>query len=274
MKNTSLSFLAVALIGVTLARPAAAEVPVRLTEQGRLFDRTTGAPMNGTVTMVFTVHAAATGGTALWTESHQVLVEEGLFSVSLGSATPFPGGLWEESPRFIGLRINDDSELMPREEVNSVPYSLLARDAVGDLHPLSVSIKGRRVIDENGRWVGDPAGLKGDRGDPGSKGDVGPPGPAGSGGGVEVLNSEKAYVDLAAGQYGYIVADHCPAGSVLIGGDCSSDGGANIGPVLIMATRDDGPGEVGRRWACLFRNDTPVTKTISARTRCLRITAR
>jgi hypothetical protein len=70
----------------------------------------------------------------------------------------------------VGLKVAEDLEMTPREEIDSVPYALVAADAVGDLHPTSVSVGGKLVIDGSGRWVGDPTGLQG------------PPGPAGGGG--------------------------------------------------------------------------------------------
>ena len=51
------------------ARVASAQVPSILTEQGRLFDATTGMPVTGSMSFQFAIYGAATGGTALWTET-------------------------------------------------------------------------------------------------------------------------------------------------------------------------------------------------------------
>lgn len=44
----------------------------------------------------------------------------------------------------------------------------------------SVSINGQKVIDETGKWVGDPTDLQGPQGPTGPQGPQGPEGPAGS----------------------------------------------------------------------------------------------
>src|SRR4028119_863764 len=70
----------------------------------------------------------------------------------------------------------------PREEVSSVPYAFVSANATGAITPVSVSIGGKTVIDENGRWVGEPSGLvgaQGPKGEPGPVGLEGPPGPRG-----------------------------------------------------------------------------------------------
>ncbi|MCB9880979.1 MAG: hypothetical protein H6834_04255, partial [Planctomycetes bacterium] len=45
-----------------------------------------------------------------------------------------------------------------------------------DVHPRSITIGTRLVIDEIGKWTGDTAGLQGPKGDPGPAGPVGPQG--------------------------------------------------------------------------------------------------
>jgi Collagen triple helix repeat (20 copies) len=177
---------------------AADDVPARLTEQGRLFD-SAGKPLTGNVTLGYAIYDAANGGTALWSEMHTLMLMDGYFSVQLGSQTAFAPGLWNGGVRFIGVRVNADSELTPREEVASVPYALTAQTVVGDITPSSISIAGKPVIDRDGNWVGPPiqsaaantgtagasagspgatgpAGPKGDSGAAGPKGDPGAPG--------------------------------------------------------------------------------------------------
>ena len=52
-----------------------------------------------------------------------------------------------------------------------------ARDVLGeDIHPASVSIGDREIINAAGQWVGDRAGIAGEQG---PVGPAGPPGPAG-----------------------------------------------------------------------------------------------
>jgi hypothetical protein len=182
----------VAALVMTASVAVAAPVPARITEQGRLFQAGTSTPVTGTVAMTFAVYAAPTGGTALWSESFTVTLDDGYFSVQLGSSTAFPGTLWDGSVRYIGVKVGTDAEMTPREEVASVPYALVANDVTGAIHPASVTIGTKMVIDGTGKWVGDttglagpagpagPAGAKGDTGATGLTGPAGPAGPAGA----------------------------------------------------------------------------------------------
>ena len=61
-----------------------------------------------------------------------------------------------------------------------------AVNVTGDITPKTISIGNRTVIDENGRWVGDPTGLRGERG---PAGDVGPEGPVGPEDLVELMQT-------------------------------------------------------------------------------------
>src|SRR5581483_11582570 len=121
----------------------------------RLFDAS-GAPIAGTAAITFAVYAQPAGGAALWSETQAVPLEDGYFSAALGSATPLPPSVLDGSVRYVGITVGSDPELSPRQATASVPYALLARDAVGDLHPTSVSVNGAEVIDGNGQWVGSP----------------------------------------------------------------------------------------------------------------------
>src|SRR5262245_63905607 len=112
---------------LTAATAHAQSVPLRLTEQGRLSDAM-GKPISGDVTLAFSVYEAASGGSALWTEVHSLKLSDGYFSVQLGSKTEFPANLWSGAVRFIGVKVNTDAEMTPREEVASVPYALAAQN--------------------------------------------------------------------------------------------------------------------------------------------------
>jgi hypothetical protein len=70
---------------------------------------------------------------------------------------------------------------------------MVAGDAVGDIHPSSVTVSGQQVIDAHGNWVGPPTGLVGPAGPTGPQGlagasgatgAMGPMGPVGATGAV------------------------------------------------------------------------------------------
>ena len=63
----------------------------------------------------------------MWTQTSAVTVTNGLFEVALGSianpinATVFPGG-----PRWLGVQVDPDPEMTPRQPFDSVPYAITA----------------------------------------------------------------------------------------------------------------------------------------------------
>jgi hypothetical protein len=169
------SLVAAALAG---AGPASAAVPQLFAEQGRLFD-TAGAPLAGNVTLTFALYAAPTGGAPLWTEVQTVTLDGGYYSVQLGAVSGLSAAVLDGSVRYLGITVGSDAEMAPRATVASVPYALLAGDAVGDLHPHTVSVNGTVVIDAQGHWVGPTTGLAGATGPTGPQGVAGAQGPQG-----------------------------------------------------------------------------------------------
>jgi hypothetical protein len=157
------------VVGTARSASAAPAVPNYLTEQGRLFD-SAGAPISATIAFVFTVYSDKDGMTSLWTESKALTLDDGYFSTTLGDTTPMQADLFSGAQRFLGIKVSTDPEMKPLQPLSSVPYALLATNAVGDLTPNSLSIGGKMVIDARGQWVGDTAGLAGPPGPPGAPG--------------------------------------------------------------------------------------------------------
>jgi len=83
---------------------------------------------DGYVAMTFRLYNADTGGIPLWEESHTAVpVEDGLFHVLLGSIEPIPVSvLVENSILWLGITVGADGEMVPREQVASVPYAMIA----------------------------------------------------------------------------------------------------------------------------------------------------
>ncbi len=102
--------------------------------QGYLTD-SSGNPVNATLPMTFRLYSAASGGTALWTETQSaVVVNDGLFSVLLGSVTPIPIiVLANNNDLWLGIAVGADSEMSPRDKIASAPYALLANVADGSI---------------------------------------------------------------------------------------------------------------------------------------------
>jgi hypothetical protein len=182
------SLLLLAALMVPLAAQAAG-VPNLVAQQGRLLN-SDGTAVTVPVTLTFALYSSATGAAALWTESQTITPDDGYFAVQLGSGTPFPAGLWDGSAKYLGLKVNDDVEMTPREAIMAVPYALVANDVIGDIHPSSISVNGEVVISSTGKWVGTmngpvgAAGPTGPAGPTGATGATGPVGPTGDTGAV------------------------------------------------------------------------------------------
>ena len=188
--------LALVLVGVA-GTAFAAGVPPTIDQQGR-FLKIDGTPETGNLTVAFALYDAASGGTALWTESQPLVLDaQGFYVVGLGSATPFPPTLFDGRTLFLGVTITGEMEMTPRQPIMSVPYALRAgeaADVTGDIHPKSITVNGKMVVDAQGNLInaagppgpkGDtgtvgPAGPAGMKGDAGAKGDPGGPGPQGT----------------------------------------------------------------------------------------------
>ena len=176
----ALRLVVAAVVGLG-ARSAAADVPATITHQGRLFTAA-GAPVGATIDTVFSIYASPTATVALWQETRAVSYDNGYFSAALGSQVAFGPSLFDGSVRYMGIKVGTDAEMTPRAPIASVPYALAANDAVGDIHPRSVTVGGVIVIDGSGNWVGPPTGLVGPQGPVGAKGATGATGPTGANG--------------------------------------------------------------------------------------------
>lgn len=105
------------------ALSAVAGLPGLVNYQGKLVDAAE-LPVNGSVTMVFSIYDDSTAVTAIWTETHpSIVVSNGLFSVLLGSVTPFTDTVFAGADRFLGVRVEGDPEMRPRTRLVSVPYA-------------------------------------------------------------------------------------------------------------------------------------------------------
>ncbi len=100
-------------------------VPNTTNYQGYLENSET-EPLNATVNMTFALYDAVEGGNVLWTEAHQgVVVTNGVFSLILGSGTPFN----DESlagERYLGIAVGGDPEMTPRQKLTSAFFAMRA----------------------------------------------------------------------------------------------------------------------------------------------------
>src|SRR5689334_8177888 len=81
--STLTAMMSAGLVAGTVAIASAADVPGALTHQGRLFDAQ-GNPITDTVSMTFSFYDDANAAAPLASETHDVMVEDGYYSVSVG----------------------------------------------------------------------------------------------------------------------------------------------------------------------------------------------
>lgn len=167
---------------LALASQASAAVPSVLNHQGRLYDAS-NEPVNGPIDIEFAIYDAPDALAPVWSEIHTITFEDGYYSVTLGNDDPLLDILTGDE-MYLGITVGSDPEMTPRSPIDSVPYALVANNAVGDITPTSIVINGATVIDENGEWVGAPTGLVGPQGPQGPIGMTGPTGPTGPTGAI------------------------------------------------------------------------------------------
>jgi trimeric autotransporter adhesin len=112
-------------------------------------------PVSGVSSVTFAIYAEQEGGTALWSETQNVLADgNGHYSIVLGAATTggFPVELFGTGQsRWLGIAVARQSE-MPRVLLASVPYALKAGDAetLGGL-PASSYVTTQQLAASNAR---------------------------------------------------------------------------------------------------------------------------
>lgn len=126
--RVGLSHLVCGCVFVLLLSPEGrAQIPQTIAYQGRL--NGPGGPISDTLTMTFTIYDKKTGSVPplvpLWTETYPaVVVDEGHFSVELGSINPLAPALAFDVPYFLGITVGSDPEMTPRLAFTSAGYAL------------------------------------------------------------------------------------------------------------------------------------------------------
>ena len=116
------------LLVILLAPPVRADIPQLLNYQGYLTDEA-GAPLGGVQAITFTIYDAAEGGAVLWSETQNVAVGDGLFTVLLGTVTLLPVGVFQGDEQYLAVRVGAGAELAPRTRLVSVGHCFKAREA-------------------------------------------------------------------------------------------------------------------------------------------------
>ncbi len=117
-------------IVVLLILPAGllADVPQTISHQGILTDEDGVAVPDDDYQLMVRLYTTPSDGTPLWTETHTVQTEQGIFHVMLGSQSTLD--LPFDQPYWLGMSVEGGAELVPRVALAASPYAL--RAAVAD----------------------------------------------------------------------------------------------------------------------------------------------
>ncbi len=104
-------------------------IPRQLNYQGVLRNAAGTNVPDSSYTMNFKIYNDSAGGTALWSETQQVSVSDGLFSVRLGSVSPITNVPFNRA-HYLGITIGAGNELMPRTLFTPSPYSFMSLNII------------------------------------------------------------------------------------------------------------------------------------------------
>ncbi len=158
------------LFSLLFVSSSALAVPLEFQHQGRLFDGS-GVALTANHDLTFSFYDTATGGSALWTETHtQVLFDEGYFAVQLGSIANLDADVFDGTMLYMEIAVDSASPLPDRIAVVSVPYAIRALNAGqadnatnaetavnvsgGSVDATEILINGTTVIDGSGAISG------------------------------------------------------------------------------------------------------------------------
>jgi hypothetical protein len=128
MKTQKKSITLFFIIALFLLTTPAWAVPPLINYQGKLTDANGSPVADGSYSMTFKLYSVLAGGTALWSETQSVSVNNGVYSLVLGSVTPI--NLSFDTQYYLGVKVGTDTEMIPRQALTSVSYAF--RSAVAD----------------------------------------------------------------------------------------------------------------------------------------------
>jgi hypothetical protein len=121
-----LVFIVISFTIFNIFTSAAYAIPKKMNYQGYITS-TEKIPLNDvSIKITFKFYDALTGGNVLWTEEHQsVPVNQGIYNVILGKKESLDKIILSNK-LYLGISIENDPEMTPREEVSSVLFSFRA----------------------------------------------------------------------------------------------------------------------------------------------------
>jgi len=132
-----INLLTAAALSSLLSLPAYA-APMMINYQGRLIG-SDGNPLGGTHDVLFSIYDGA--GSLIWSETHSVTPDNGIFNVALGSftASALEASDFAGDDRYLEIKIGTDAPLSPRTRLLSVPYAVYAANIGSPANSITVS---------------------------------------------------------------------------------------------------------------------------------------
>jgi hypothetical protein len=94
------------------------------TYQGVLLTPANVPVPSGTYNMTFRLYRD--NQSLVWQETQAVVVADGFFSARLGAVTPLSVDTFVDAQLFLGVQVNNDAEMAPRQPLSQVPYAFAA----------------------------------------------------------------------------------------------------------------------------------------------------
>lgn len=101
--------------------------------QGKVVNKTSGTNVtDGSYSFTFKIYSVDTGGAAIWTETKNITVTNGIFQTLLGDTTSLPGSVdFNTDNIYLGINFNGDGEMSPRVRFAAVPQAFNALKVAG-----------------------------------------------------------------------------------------------------------------------------------------------
>lgn len=136
-----------AFIAFGSASTVTAQIPRTISYQGILTDGSGNPLPDGSHSMEVRIYREQTGGSVVFSETHSITTEKGIFNVVIGSNTPLPTSMKFDAQYYLAVMVDGGSEMSPRTPMTSVPYALHAAIA-DELSPNATGfLKGINALD-------------------------------------------------------------------------------------------------------------------------------
>ena len=157
-------FISTSILFAVMISASAFAVPSYMHHSGRII-YSEAMPATGVVETTFSIYSQLEGGTAEWSETFDVVYDNGYYSVVIGQGTDLDSALFEDladgEALYLGMAL-DSGEFGPRTEITAVPFALMAGAASEIANSDGLWINSTQMISGDGDWMGTPLGMDSD----------------------------------------------------------------------------------------------------------------